>query len=66
MHNIILSRSYASSDELPPTPDETFKSRMVIICLIGLIVFGTFNRIFSKLQTIPMNNYPLVLVLALP
>jgi drug/metabolite transporter (DMT)-like permease len=34
---------------------------MAIICLVGLVVFGTFNRIFSKLQTIPMNNYPLAM-----
>jgi hypothetical protein len=33
---------------------------MLILLFIGMIFIGSANRVYSKLQTIPMQNYPIV------
>lgn len=59
---------FARDDQAFHTPQppsavesEAKKSRLALICLVGLIVSGTFNRIFRKLQTIPLYNYQLTM-----
>jgi len=39
-------------------PAEKQKSRMLLISFLALVVIGLGNKIFQKLQTIPMYNYP--------
>lgn len=36
------------------------EKQILFLFFTALIVFGSFNRIFSKLLTIPMQNYPIV------
>eukprot|EP00815_Leptocylindrus_aporus_P004513 CAMPEP_0116068238 /NCGR_PEP_ID=MMETSP0322-20121206/11536_1 /TAXON_ID=163516 /ORGANISM="Leptocylindrus danicus var. apora, Strain B651" /LENGTH=475 /DNA_ID=CAMNT_0003555299 /DNA_START=175 /DNA_END=1599 /DNA_ORIENTATION=+ len=38
-------------------------NRMLILSFVSMVVVGSANKIFSKLQTIPMYNYPITLSL---
>ena len=40
--------------------DETAASRqrMLMLSFLSMVVIGLFNKIFQKLETIPMRNYP--------
>jgi hypothetical protein len=38
-------------------PDD--RGQMLLFLFIGMIFIGTLNRVYSKLQTIPLKNYPL-------
>ena len=37
------------------------KGRALLFLFIGMILIGSLNRIYSKLQTIPLQNYPLTI-----
>ena len=39
-------------------PHDHPKYRMLAISFILMVIVGLVNKIFSKLETIPMHNYP--------
>jgi len=47
---------------LPQNGTDSEKSGAILGCLfLGMVVAGSFNRIFSKLECYPMHNYPIFL-----
>lgn len=58
----IQEETYATindAEEYQEAPTETDRSRMMMILFGFMLVIGTLNRIFSKLLTIPLKNYPI-------
>ena len=45
----------SNENEQPKAPEKS--SKMLVISFLMMVVFALGNKVFQKLQTIPMHNY---------
>ena len=63
MNNLRYRCTAAAELEEAKVQDDARRSRMLIFSFLVMVVVGLGNKIFQKLQTLPMYQYPYFLSL---
>ena len=58
-YQIVVDVDEKNKDKLEIAERDETKTRILLILFLIMLIIGTINRVFSKLLTIPMHNYPL-------